>query len=244
MVALLVQKTGGPVGNVNPTLYELASAAPGAFHDITSGNNIVPCTVGTLNCTTGTFGYSAGTGYDLASGLGSIDAANLVQNWPDFQMVLSQTAATLAAGASQQITASITRTATYSNPVSFTCATSTSFLSCSVSGSVSSSGNASLTISRTSSESSWLTPYVNNTRFLFGGYALLAMASVLLFKRKRRLLWGGVAFAALVLAGCGGGGSAANTAQTITPVPTSATVTLTATSGALPLTSTINVTLD
>ncbi|HEX8812454.1 MAG TPA: S53 family peptidase, partial [Terracidiphilus sp.] len=37
-------------GNVNPTLYVLASTNPTAFHDVTTGNNIVPCTSGTPNC--------------------------------------------------------------------------------------------------------------------------------------------------------------------------------------------------
>ena len=66
---------------VNPTLYALAASTPSAFHDITSGNNIVPCQVGTTDCTSGTYGYNAGTGYDLVTGLGTIDAANLVNNW-------------------------------------------------------------------------------------------------------------------------------------------------------------------
>jgi len=45
-----------------------------SFHDITVGNNSVP---GQPAVT----GYDATVGYDLASGLGSVDAANLVANW-------------------------------------------------------------------------------------------------------------------------------------------------------------------
>ncbi len=85
ILALIEQKLGVPqgLGNINPTLYSLASTAStyaSAFHDITTGNNDVPCTAGTTNCpTSGTMqiGYSAGTGYDQASGLGSVDANNL-----------------------------------------------------------------------------------------------------------------------------------------------------------------------
>lgn len=85
VLALIEQKVGVPqgLGNINPTLYKLASTPStyaSAFHDITTGNNIVPCTAGSPNCpTSGTLqmGYSAGTGYDQASGLGSIDANNL-----------------------------------------------------------------------------------------------------------------------------------------------------------------------
>ncbi|HTX37163.1 MAG TPA: protease pro-enzyme activation domain-containing protein, partial [Bryobacteraceae bacterium] len=69
------------LGNINPNLYRLAGAASGAFHDITLGNNIVPCGVGTLDCPNGTMGFSAGPGYDLASGLGSVDVAKLLSLW-------------------------------------------------------------------------------------------------------------------------------------------------------------------
>jgi len=70
------QSTPG-LGNLNIMLYRLAQSNPSAFHDITSGNNIVPCVVGTPDCTTGQMGYSAGPGYDLCTGLGSVDLANL-----------------------------------------------------------------------------------------------------------------------------------------------------------------------
>jgi uncharacterized protein (TIGR03437 family) len=69
------------LGNVNPQLYRLSQSAPGAFHDIVAGDNVVPCSLGSPDCLTGKFGYAAATGYDLATGLGSIDAANLFANW-------------------------------------------------------------------------------------------------------------------------------------------------------------------
>lgn len=70
------------LGNINPALYRLAQTAPQAFHDVTSGSNMVPCVVSsTQDCTTGSMGYRAGTGYDQATGLGSIDAAALAQAW-------------------------------------------------------------------------------------------------------------------------------------------------------------------
>src|SRR5208283_4037925 len=65
-----------------PTLYSLAAKSPAAFHDITAGDNDVPCQIGTPNCTTGSMGYSAGPGYDLATGLGSVNGYNLVTAWP------------------------------------------------------------------------------------------------------------------------------------------------------------------
>ena len=69
------------LGNINPQLYLLAQNSSDAFHDITQGNNIVPCVIGSIDCTTGSFGFSAGPGYDQATGLGSVDAYNLVHEW-------------------------------------------------------------------------------------------------------------------------------------------------------------------
>jgi uncharacterized protein (TIGR03437 family) len=69
------------LGNINPTLYRLAQTAPTAFHDVTSGNNIVPCVQGSPNCLDGSIGYSAGPGYNLVTGLGSVDLNNLVTHW-------------------------------------------------------------------------------------------------------------------------------------------------------------------
>lgn len=63
------------LGNINPTLYAIAAASPTVFHDITTGNNSVPCTAGTPGCgSSGTFGYNAGPGYDQVTGLGTPDA--------------------------------------------------------------------------------------------------------------------------------------------------------------------------
>jgi hypothetical protein len=86
MVALINQKMNTPEGqgNVNRILYSLAAAAPAAIHDITNGNNIVPCSEGSADCPAIApfqFGYSAGAGYDQATGLGSVDVSNLVDAW-------------------------------------------------------------------------------------------------------------------------------------------------------------------
>ncbi|MGA2049437.1 MAG: protease pro-enzyme activation domain-containing protein [Terracidiphilus sp.] len=84
ILALINQKQGYTTGQglVNPTLYTLASDSATyamAFHDITSGNN--DCTAGSANCSSST-GFSAGTGYDQVTGLGSVDATNLATAWP------------------------------------------------------------------------------------------------------------------------------------------------------------------
>jgi subtilase family serine protease len=76
LVALLVQKAGHRQGNLNIGLYTLGASQYGAsgasvFHDISSGDNSVP----------GQTGFSAGTGYDQATGLGSVDVATWFANW-------------------------------------------------------------------------------------------------------------------------------------------------------------------
>ncbi len=86
ILALLNQAIGAPVpglGNLGPQLYAVNASVPSAFHDITLGNNMVPCESGTEDCPAGTteYGYSAGVGYDLVTGLGSVDVAKLVTAW-------------------------------------------------------------------------------------------------------------------------------------------------------------------
>lgn len=83
MLALVMQKQGGTrLGNIGGKLYGLANVA-NVFHDIPFGsNNKVACIQGTPNCPTGApIGFSTGAGYDQATGLGSVDATNLVNNW-------------------------------------------------------------------------------------------------------------------------------------------------------------------
>ena len=107
-----VQSAPG-VGNINVKLYSMASAGTaGVFHDITSGSNIVPCVTGTLNCTDGQFGYLAGPGYDLVTGIGSVDAYRLVTAWAGIPvanttMTLTSSASTIAAGGSAVLTATV-----------------------------------------------------------------------------------------------------------------------------------------
>jgi hypothetical protein len=80
------------LGNINPTLYRMAQTTSGVFHDITVGNNIVPCTSGSPDCVGGQLGYNAGVGYDQTTGLGSADINSLVVHWAA-NMVASTTTA-------------------------------------------------------------------------------------------------------------------------------------------------------
>ena len=96
MLALINQKAGYGDGQglINPTLYTLAAnstAYASAFHDVTSGNN--DCLGGSGYCS-GDIGFSAGVGYDQATGLGSVDLANLAAAWPTNSTVLPTLTAT------------------------------------------------------------------------------------------------------------------------------------------------------
>lgn len=89
ILALVQQSSGGRLGQAAAQLYDLYNGTHAAqvFHDITVGNISVACKSGTPNCTTNTAGYKYETGfdstvgYDLASGLGSVDVAQLVAYW-------------------------------------------------------------------------------------------------------------------------------------------------------------------
>ena len=126
-----VAKAG--LGNMNPTLYGLAQTTTDIFHDVTTGNNVVPCRIGTADCTMGMLGYQAGPGYDLVTGLGSVNANNLVTEWKNFQPApaalssVTVTPATVAGGASATLTVTLTAAAPSSGISVTLTSTSTAF---------------------------------------------------------------------------------------------------------------------
>lgn len=119
IMALVEQSTGARLGQAAAQLYELynGSFASNVFHDVTLGNNSVACNQGTPNCKkdkAGYYfesGYNAGTGYDLATGLGSVDAVQLITEWS------SATAGATATVTVSPATSSITANQSLSVPV-------------------------------------------------------------------------------------------------------------------------------
>jgi pseudomonalisin len=93
IAAMLDQALGGPQGNLNPALYGLASSSPAAFHDVTvSSSGVANCTVNTASmCNNsipsrtslsgGQAGYRVGVGYDLVTGLGSMDVTAFLNSY-------------------------------------------------------------------------------------------------------------------------------------------------------------------
>jgi hypothetical protein len=140
--ALINQKVGGPQGNPNPVYYQLAAAEYGSsgsslcnsttgaassciFYDVTQGDMDVDCVgnascfladgaVGVLSPSNTAFGpaYGTTTGWDFATGIGSVNAANLVNNWPasapNFSLSASPSSLTITQGTSGASTISVT----------------------------------------------------------------------------------------------------------------------------------------
>jgi hypothetical protein len=123
MLAMVIESLNATpsarLGQADYTLYPLSKQFPAAFHDVTTGNISVDCAPASLNCGTNGFltGYDAGGGYDLATGLGSVDATQLVQNWSKIaftpttttlQLNGSSSSLNVAHGTSVSVTASVT----------------------------------------------------------------------------------------------------------------------------------------
>jgi subtilase family serine protease len=268
IVALLNQKTGSSgLGNINPTLYSLAASTPAAFHDITSGDNIVPCTQSSTGCPTAApfqYGFSAGTGYDQVTGLGSVDVTALANALagltptPDFSVsAFSATASAPGQTATSQIV--LEPTAGFSGSVDLTCqpSSTTAHITCSISPTSvtvgSSGGTATMTITTVaphvvSGASASLHPHglgwlVAGSSGLFAGIFLLGTPS----HRRRRMAGFGlmllVFFAAGV--GCGGGSSSkSNTTPSGGTAIGSYNITVTATSGSLSHTANVALTVQ
>lgn len=89
IMALVNQQQQSRQGNANFVLYNLARNAPTSFHDVTTGTIRVPCQTNSKDCKTSRSGdqfgilngYDTAVGYDLATGIGSVDVNQLLQNW-------------------------------------------------------------------------------------------------------------------------------------------------------------------
>src|SRR5208337_1382619 len=77
IVALADQVAGHPLGLINPALYRLAAEGAPGIVDVRSGNNTVSFSQGGHEHTVR--GFTATPGYDLASGVGTVNAAYFVR---------------------------------------------------------------------------------------------------------------------------------------------------------------------
>jgi subtilase family serine protease len=77
VIAVADQFAGHPLGLINPALYKIAATkGETGIVDVTTGENTVTWIQNGHTYTVP--GYVAGPGYDLSSGLGTIDGANFV----------------------------------------------------------------------------------------------------------------------------------------------------------------------
>ena len=118
IMALVVQKTGAAQGNANTVLYSMAqnqfAGGTAVYHDTTSGDNSVP----------GVTGFTAGAGYDEATGWGSVDAASLVNFWnsnvtPDFSVAAAPASQSVNQGLTANYTVTQTAVGGYAGVVSY-----------------------------------------------------------------------------------------------------------------------------
>ncbi len=121
VMALVLQNAGSRQGNANPAFYTLAtqqaSGGPAVFHDITGGNNSVP----------GVTGYSAGTGYDMTTGLGSVDAFLLVNSWSNalasnFSLGSNSSSLAVTPGGTASVTLTMSAQGGFTSPVALSAA--------------------------------------------------------------------------------------------------------------------------
>ena len=266
MITLWNQEAGNTkgVGNANPIFYLTAQNTPSAIHDVTTGSNAVVCQQGSPNCVSnGAGGYvmsccNAGTGYDEATGLGSVDATAFGAVWPrinavnaSFSLLSNPSAVSVAPGASQTTSLVLNPTGGFSGTVNLACSNLPAGVTCSFSPGASvslTSGTQqtlTLTISASSSAANRSDPNPLQSRWpmqmVFAG---IVGFSLLGLGRKRRFFpsrWMAVLLlvsglmAAATLTACGGGGAGNGSTGTTSTTGTTGT-------GTSPITQSVTVT--
>jgi subtilase family serine protease len=237
ITAMIDQKVGGRQGNFNPTLYSLAAAqstsscnstsSPAStcvFYDTTVGTIAMPCAASSPNCVVNTSGdtigilsgYNTGVGFDLATGLGSVNIGNLASAFPNFALSSSVTSFTVSTTSPGTATVTVTSQNGFTGAVNLTCGGLPTGASCSFSPSsvtLSANGSATSALSVTTT-SSLLTPSLRpnspmGPALIVGcGIALTLGLFSLLRTRQRSIGLALMVFAILAtMAACGGGSS-------------------------------------
>jgi subtilase family serine protease len=249
IVALIDQKAGAPQGNIDPLLYGLytqgsnkcLSSSPTAscmFYDVTAGTNAMPCLTGSLNCVTATNGdangiletggvpaYNAGTGFDLATGLGSINAQNLAAAnvWvgpsgaADFSITSSSPTVNIGSNHQGMMAINIAPQNGFNGAVNLSCPGLPTGDTCSFSTgpsvTISSSTDITVTVSgtissvpggmdRPSAPGDWGAR--TEITFAFACFAALLLLALRIRRRRWNMVLALSAFALFAIAGCSG----------------------------------------
>jgi subtilase family serine protease len=135
IAALLDEKLGTRQGNLNPLFYRLAATSSNnVFHDVTvASSGVVSCstaipsicnnsTPSANSLTGGLAGYAVGPGYDLATGLGSLDVTSFIAaaggtSGPTLSTSLTLKVSLNPATTSQTVIFTATMTSSSSSPV-------------------------------------------------------------------------------------------------------------------------------
>jgi subtilase family serine protease len=242
-------------GNANPILYQLAASTPAAFHDITTGDNKVPCTKGTTDCPNGgSIGFSAKSDYDQVTGLGSVDAFALTTAWQGFSsFTVASNPDTLSVAGGQPTTTALTISSNnaFSGTINLTCSSSSPRATCTVNPTSvaldSTTTSASSTLNVTTTSGSMRNTTSADARRSFSwiaGTAGLGFVSMFLLgvPKKRSGAWMALCLVVFLSAGigCGGGPSSASSKSTSQSV----TLTVTATSGDISRSTTVTLTVQ
>src|SRR3984957_583958 len=274
MVTILNQFLGGSgLGNINPMLYQLAATpSNNVFHHVTSGNNMVNCQAGkptnfptAYQCpSSGILGFDASNsdaanGYNLVTGLGSVDADNLANAFnatntgPNFSISPSSSSITISSpGQSGSATLTVMATNGFTGKVTFSCTNLSNDFGCSFSQqSVTGSGTTTVTI--TTMAPSALAPMRRPTGLNGGTKAFelsfIAIAMLWMAVQMKRRRWSAVATAfafccLLGVAACGGGGGSSTHTTGGTQPVNGQSVIVSATDGTTTHTTTLSVTVN
>jgi pseudomonalisin len=265
--SLIEQDTGQSYGVVASELYSIASnpdaySSPGGtsapFNIIQppifagGSDNDVPCTAGSPDCVSGILISSAQPGqhayelsgtyaYNLAVGLGSVNASNLAGALggtnvgpSNKSFTLSGGAATVAGSGTTTAAVAITPVNGYEGTVDLSCAITTSptgavdVPTCAITSptviSSSSGATATLTIATGGGTAKdiwrWFRESGPNSLFLRGGSALATVLFFWIPRRRSRGLWRLTILALVAAVGCGGGGGNSPSSPTSPTQPT------------------------
>jgi subtilase family serine protease len=248
ILALINQSLGNVppagLGAINSDLYQFASSGSSPFHDVTTGNNMVPCTSGTPNCPAGTtqIGFSAGAGYDQVTGLGSVDAHKLALAWgatttASFTLTPTATSFQVAQGSSASATVNVAFASGFTGTVTFSCNDAVPESTCPAPPQIAATGPVSFNVTTTAPTVASLQAPARGMRIFYAALLPGLFGVVFAAGPRRRSLRGMrllglvvlLGLSTLWLASCGGGSS-----NTITNAGTPTgtySITVTGTSG-------------